>query len=114
MNVNTMGGALLASLLGMCIVFLVLVLIMFVIQLMASVFSRAVKAAPAAAPGQPPAPAAQGPEQLAPGSAGEIKLFDTPERTAAMIMAITAEKLGKPLNQLRFVSIKRIDGGNDK
>ena len=42
------------------------------------------------------------------GSAGEVKLHDVPDRTAAMLMAIVANKLGKPLNELRFKSIKEV------
>ena len=45
---------------------------------------------------------------LAPGSAGQLKLYDTPPKTAAMLMAIVADKLGKPLNELRFISIKEV------
>ena len=44
----------------------------------------------------------------APGSAGKLKLYDTPDRDAAMIMAIVADKMGKPLNELRFISIKEV------
>jgi len=44
----------------------------------------------------------------APGSAGKLKLYDTPDRDAAMIMAIVANKMGKPLNELRFISIKEV------
>ena len=45
---------------------------------------------------------------LAPGSAGQVKTFDVPDKTAAMLMAIVAEKTGKPLNELRFISIKEV------
>ncbi len=45
---------------------------------------------------------------LAPGSAGELKLYDTDPRDAALIMAIVADHLGKPLNELRFKSIKEV------
>lgn len=58
--------------------------------------------APAAAPAAPAAPAA------APGTAGELKLYDTDPRDAAMVMAIVADKLGKPLNELRFKSIREV------
>ena len=61
---------------------------------------------PAALAPQAPAPAA--PKKLAPGSAGEVKLYDTDPRDAAMIMSIVADKLGKPLNELRFKSIKEV------
>ena len=44
----------------------------------------------------------------APGSAGQLKLHDVEPRTAAMIMAIVADKMGKPLNELRFISIKEV------
>ena len=61
------------------------------------------KAAPAIAA---PAPAAE--VKLAPGSAGHVKLFDVPDKEAAMIMAIVADKMQKPLNVLHFISIKEV------
>ena len=45
----------------------------------------------------------------APGSAGNMKLYDTDPKTAAMLMAIVADKLQKPLNELRFISIKEVE-----
>ena len=45
----------------------------------------------------------------APGSAGTLKLYNVDPRTAAMLMAIVADKLGKPLNELRFISIKEVE-----
>ena len=44
----------------------------------------------------------------APGSAGSVKLYDVEPKTAAMLMAIVADKTGKPLNELRFISIKEV------
>ena len=44
----------------------------------------------------------------APGSAGRIKLHGVEPKTAAMLMAIVADKMGKPLNELRFLSIKEV------
>ena len=44
----------------------------------------------------------------APGSAGQLKLHNVEPRIAAMLMAITADKLGKPINELRFISIKEV------
>ena len=61
-----------------------------------------VHAAPVAA-----APAAD-PNAAAPGTAGKLKIHDVPPKTAAMIMAIVANKMGKPLNELRFISIKEV------
>ena len=72
----------------------------------APVAAAPVAAAPAAAPAAPAAPAPEAP--AAPGSAGELKLYDTDPKDAAMIMAIVADTLGKPLNQLRFISIKEV------
>ena len=105
----TVGDAALTALLGYAVVFFGLVLLMFVVILMGKVMNRkkAAVAEPAAAP-EPvkaaPAPAAA----PAPGTAGEVKLFDVPDREAAMIMAIVANKMGKPLNELRFKSIKEV------
>lgn len=44
----------------------------------------------------------------APGTAGQVKLHNVDPKTAAMLMAITAYKIGKPLNELRFLSIKEV------
>ena len=48
------------------------------------------------------------PAATAPGTAGKLKLHDVEPKTAAMVMAIVADKLGKPLNELRFISIKEV------
>ncbi|MBR4077769.1 MAG: OadG family protein [Oscillospiraceae bacterium] len=96
------------SLLGMSIVFAVLIMLIGVIKIMETAMNRNKKeeAAPAAAPSATmPAPAAAKP---APGTAGELKLYNVEERDAAMVMAIVADKLGKPLNELRFISIREV------
>ena len=101
----TFGDALLYSLTGMLVVFFALVLLMFVLQIMGRIMHRET---PAAQPAKetPAAPAPEAPK--APGSAGELKLYDTDPRDAAMIMAIVADSLGKPLNELRFISIREV------
>ena len=48
------------------------------------------------------------PQPTAPGAAGQLKLHDVEPKTAAMLMAIVADKMGKPLNELRFISIKEV------
>ena len=58
-------------------------------------------------------PAAAAPEEspsklTAPGSAGQLKLHNVDPKTAAMLMAIVANKMEKPLNELRFISIKEV------
>ena len=52
-------------------------------------------------------PATEAP--TAPGSAGKLKLHNVDPKTAAMLMAIVADKLGKPINELRFISIKEVE-----
>ena len=103
------GDNLLDAILGYAVVFIGLSLLMTVIVIVGKVFT-AKKAAPAAETAAAPtaaAPAAA-PKKLAPGSAGDVKLYDTDPRDAAMIMAIVANKLDKPLNELRFRSIKEV------
>ena len=57
-------------------------------------------------PAAPAAPTRREPE--APGTAGDLMLYDTPDRDAAMIMAIVADELKIPLNELRFISIREV------
>ena len=45
----------------------------------------------------------------APGTAGQLKLHNVEPKTAAMLMAIVADKLQKPINELRFISIKEVE-----
>ncbi len=92
------------ALLGYAVVFFGLILLMIVVIGLGKIFTRK---KPMTAPRTVPAAPAAAPE-LAPGSAGELKLYDVPPKTAAMIMAIVADKLGKPLNELRFISIKEV------
>ena len=100
---QSVGGVLVIAALGLLVVFAVLVLLMCVIKIMGAI----VKDKKPAAEENPAAPA---PAQVkeAPGSCGDVKLFDVPDKTAAMLMAITADKLGEPLNTLRFISIKEV------
>ena len=104
-----MGGNLLDAALGYLVVFIGLSMLMLVVIIVGKIMT-AKKAAPAAETAAPAAaqsvPAAQ--KKLAPGSAGDVKIYDTDPRDAAMIMAIVADKLGKPLNELRFRSIKEV------
>ena len=104
------GEALVYALLGYAVVFFGICLLMVVVMIMGKIFiakdKKAAAAKAAAAPAAAPAPAA--PKPTAPGSAGELKLHDVEPKTAAMIMAIVADKMGKPLNELRFISIKEV------
>ncbi len=100
------GDAALTALLGYLVVFFGLVLLMVVVIIMGKIMVSRANKAKAAVPAAPAAPAPEVP--AAPGSAGELKLYDTDPRDAAMIMAIVADTLGKPINQLRFISIKEV------
>ena len=106
----SVGNAAGYALLGYMVVFFGLVLLMCVIFAMGKIMSRKT-AAPAPAAAAPaaavPAPAPVKAEP-APGTAGELKLYDTDPRDAAMCMAIVADTLGKPLNELRFISIREV------
>lgn len=108
----SIGEAGIAAVLGYAVVFSGLVLLMCVVMIMGKAMAgsrdrAAEPTAKAPAPAVPAAPAAPS-APPAPGSAGEVKLFDVPDKEAAMIMAIVADKMGKPLNELRFKSIKEV------
>ena len=110
------GPAAVLALLGYAVVFFGLILLMCVVMAMGKIFiakdKKAVakaasakaavtaEAAPVAAPTAEPV--------YAPGSAGSLKLHDVEPKTAAMLMAIVANQMGKPLNELRFISIKEV------
>ncbi len=101
----TEGG--ITALLGYCMVFFGLVLLMIVVTLLGKVMVASSKKKTAAAPA--PAVKEEKPAAApAPGTAGELKLHDVSPRDAALIMAIVADKLGRPLNELRFKSIKEV------
>ena len=114
-NISIPNAAIVA-LLGYTVVFFGLILLMTVLVVMGKIFvskdkksaekAAAAKADLAAAPAAPVAAAPV--SQPAPGTAGQLKLYDTNPKTAAMIMAIVADKMGKPLNELRFISIKEV------
>ncbi|MGM9640661.1 MAG: OadG family protein [Faecousia sp.] len=105
---ESVGDAGLAAVTGYAVVFLGIILLMFVVIIMGKIMQATQKKAapaPAAAPAAAPV-AADAP--TAPGSAGKLKLYDTDPKTAAMLMAIVADKMGKPINELRFISIKEV------
>jgi len=102
------------ALLGYCVVFFGLILLMVVVTIMGKIFAAKDARAKApkkdsapAAPVAAPAPVAAEPV-VAPGTAGQLKTYDVPPKTCAMLMAIVADKMGKPLNELRFISIKEV------
>ena len=109
----SIGNAAIVALMGYLVVFFGIVLLMCVITVMGKIFvakANKAKAAaqPAPAPAAQPVPAAAPAPAEAPGTAGQLKLHDVPPKTAAMLMAIVANQMGKPLNELRFISIKEV------
>ena len=102
------GDAALLAVVGYGVVFLGLVALMIVVTLLGKAFTAAekknaktVEPAPAPVVAEPEIPAA-------PGTAGQLKIYDVSPKTAAMLMAIVADKMGKPINELRFISIKEV------
>ncbi len=96
------------ALLGYAVVFLGLVALIIVISILAKIMIAGAKAKTAAPVAATAAPVEETPKEEAKGTAGEVKLFDVPDRDAAMIMAIVANQMKKPLNELRFKSIKEV------
>lgn len=94
------------AILGYAVVFFGLILLMLVMVILGKCFTaklqpktaRTTKEIPVKSP-EPPA---------APGSAGTLKLHGVEPKTAAMLMAIVADSMGKPINELRFLSIKEV------
>ena len=106
-NIGIVDAAVVAVL-GYAVVFFGLILLMCVIIIMGKAFMAKDKKAAAAAAAAPAPAAAPVESPAAPGTAGQLKLHDVEPKTAAMIMAIVANKMGKPLNELRFISIKEV------
>ena len=117
----SIANAAIVALLGYAVVFFGLILLMLVVMAMGKIFiARDAKLAAQTAAKEaemaavPVAPHTKGEivlpahTQPAPGTAGQLKLYDVEPKTAAMIMAIVANKMGKPLNELRFISIKEV------
>ena len=107
------GDNVLTAVLGYGVVFLGLMILMALVYCMGVIFKKlsarekAIEAAPVPKTGKA-APAPEPVGEPAIGSAGEIKLYNVSDKEAAMIMAIVASQMGKPLNELRFKSIKEV------
>lgn len=115
------GGSAVVAVLGYAVVFIGLAMLLCVVILLGRILTG--RRSRAARAGMGDARGAQ-PEEVtvvrditdlrhpdyppAPGSAGAVKLHDVPDRTAAMLMAIVADNMGRPVNELRFISIKEV------
>ena len=100
----TIPQGLLLALVGFVLVLVVLAVLMGFIYLLSYVV-RKIEGVGKKAPATETASASA---ELAPGSSGDIKLYNVDDRTAAMVMAIVADELQTPLNELRFISIKEV------
>lgn len=108
------GDAAIVALVGYGVVFLGIVMLMVILYITGAYFKKRDEKAAAAKPVEAKpeakaAPAAVKAAPAAPGSAGHVKLNGVPEKDAAMIMAIVADKMQTPLNELRFISIKEVE-----
>ena len=103
MSIGTAG---LVAATGYLVVFFGLILLMIVVIIMGKIMVASQSKKKAAAPAAEAKAAPEG--KPAPGTAGQLKLHDVPDRDAAMVMAIVANKMGRPLNELRFKSIKEV------
>lgn len=105
------GEAGITAIFGYLVVFVGLSLLMLVIYLIGAGFQASAKKKEAAAATPEPVstPEPEEPQKpVAPGSAGHVKRFDVSDKEAAMVMAVVAYQMKKPLNELRFLSIKEV------
>ena len=107
----SMPEALMLSLIGFMVVFTALMLLIIVIRILSSL-TKEKSPAPAMAPAVAVlAENKQGSlsgKVPAPGSIGECALHTVDDKTAALLMAIVADDLKAPLNELRFISIREV------
>ena len=105
----SIGNSSIVAVLGYAMIFVGLILLMGVVICLSKILAPKAKkvAEPAAIPSAAPAESVKLP--TAPGTAGQLKLYNVEPKNAAMIMAIVANKMGKPLNELRFISIKEVE-----
>ena len=117
--------ALLLALIGIAVVFIVLILLMLIVSLVGKIFDGSeklkekhpewndkvqnLKAKMTFWKKDKEEETETVEQPLAKGTCGELKLINTDERDAAMIMAIVADQTNTPLNELRFKSIKRVE-----
>lgn len=110
----SIGDALLLAVIAIAVIMLMLSALMAIIYAMPPVINwldktiadfrkkKAEATAPAAAVVEAEVAPVVAPKALAKGSCGEICLYNVEPRTAAMIMAIVANEMDTPINELRF------------
>ena len=100
----TIPDILLISLVGFVTVFLVLVVLMGIIMAISALFSEKKKTVNM--PQASPIPTTEKNTRV--DSYTGVKLVGVSDREAALLMAIVADNLQKPLDNLRFISIKEV------
>ena len=105
----TVSEGLLYALIGFVLVLVVLIVLMGFIYLLSYIVRKFTDRKKTVTVSEAAANASDVAPELAPGSSGSIKLNNVDERTAAMVMAIVADELETPLNELKFISIKEIN-----
>ena len=117
LNTVTIDVNLLASM-GLVVLIIGFMILVYVIKIFSVLSGKksevdapvVIQAAPAPIAYQPPPAVAAAPPMArmipAEGSQGEIKIFNVEPKTAAMIMAIVADEMKVPLNELKFNSIR--------
>ena len=108
------GLALLISLVGFFLVFIIMGFLALFVKVMGAVFDRASSKAESSAQSVPAAPPAfpdkpEGiplPENT---SAGDLILENVSEEEAAVVMAVVSHRSGIPLNRLQFHSIRCLE-----
>jgi len=105
----SVADSLIISVFGLSIVFVALILLSLFLKILSYVINALI-------PGKKPDLNVKNDIQHTPVnnnekdfSAGELKLINVDERTAAMIMAIVSDETKIPLSELRFKTIKAID-----
>ena len=106
-NLQVVEAAVLAFL-GYAVVFFGICLLLLVVVVMSKLFIAADKRKKTKMLEPVAEPLPEEPKPTAPGSAGRLMLHDVEPKTAALLMAIVADKLGKPINELRFISIREV------
>lgn len=101
------SGGFLSSLLSLLVVFVGFVVVLVLVRQISVAKSRSANPSEESAEGSQSAPAAPKGAPIQ-GSMGEVKLHSVPDKTAAMLMAIVADKMDAPLNEIRFISIREV------
>lgn len=100
------GTAGLIGVMGYLVVFLGLFLLMMVVLLLGRIKRQKTEEKREVAPAVPVEPEIRAVQR--PEADGEVELYGVHPRDAAVIMAILADRLGKPLQELHFKSIKEV------